>query len=517
MTKTRSPSVAAAAADAGARRDSATARRRSRASVCRGPCRTRRPQAVADDDRLAGPPAQAVLPDVRCRFRDSRARTIPSVDGTNSVSPECAAASRWPRRPRSSRPRCHRRRGAPSACRPGGDHPAALRPAAGRSAFRPAPSMRRRHLSGEARGSLRPTEQTPSSHRQPAAVRAELLLPDEHAVRQAVRRDDAGLTGEHDVIAGEERTGDRRGGDRRVQRMSDGALGAGIGVPGSTSGTPWIPSAHLRVAPPCARRRRTQRQTNRIIASDCSGNKPTRCGGAGRVHPLIIASSDQPIAFPLPALTVNHQTIVVLDFGSQFTQLIARRLRELSVYAEILPFDTPLAKIRERQPVGIILSGGPKSVSDAGAPHCDMAIYESGVPVLGICYGMQLMTHALGGPSRLRRIASSVSRRSPSIPRRRSSPRSRRELRVWASHGDFVQAAPAGFAVTATSANAPVAAMAAAERSLYALLFHPGSRAHRLRPRDPPQLRLRRLRLHRRLDDEVVCRRSDGEDPRAGR
>src|SRR5947209_476495 len=94
---------------------------------------------------------------------------------------------------------------------------------------------------------------------------------------------------------------------------------------------------------------------------------------------------------------VSHQTIVVLDFGSQYTQLIARRLRELSVYSEIWPPDTPAAKIRARQPVGIILSGGPKSVSDAGAPTCDPTVFDLGRPVLGICYGMQLMAQTLGG------------------------------------------------------------------------------------------------------------------------
>ena len=170
---------------------------------------------------------------------------------------------------------------------------------------------------------------------------------------------------------------------------------------------------------------------------------------------------------------MTHQTIVVLDFGSQFTQLIARRLRELSVYAEILPFDTPVPKILERRPVGIILSGGPKSVSDAGAPHCDTAVYDAGVPVLGICYGMQLMTHALGGevapaPHREFGLANiHIQRDAPlftSVPA---------DLRVWASHGDLVKAAPAGFDVTATSTNAPVAAMAAPDRGLYALLFHP--------------------------------------------
>jgi GMP synthase (glutamine-hydrolysing) len=170
---------------------------------------------------------------------------------------------------------------------------------------------------------------------------------------------------------------------------------------------------------------------------------------------------------------VNHQTIVVLDFGSQFTQLIARRLRELSVYAEILPFDTPVDRIRARRPVGIILSGGPKSVSDHGAPHCDTAVYDAGVPVLGICYGMQLMTHALGGqvaPAPHREFGMATVSVQPDAPLFTAVPQ---QLRVWASHGDFVKAAPTGFAVTATSPNAPVAAMAAPQRGLYALLFHP--------------------------------------------
>jgi GMP synthase (glutamine-hydrolysing) len=170
---------------------------------------------------------------------------------------------------------------------------------------------------------------------------------------------------------------------------------------------------------------------------------------------------------------VTHQTIVVLDFGSQFTQLIARRLRELSVYSEILPFDTSPAEIARRQPVGIILSGGPKSVSEHGAPRCDRAVLESGVPVLGICYGMQLMTDLLGGevaPAPHREFGLATIQIQEKAPLFQSMPT---ELRVWASHGDFVAAAPPGFAVTATSANAPVAAMAAPDQQLYALLFHP--------------------------------------------
>jgi GMP synthase (glutamine-hydrolysing) len=170
---------------------------------------------------------------------------------------------------------------------------------------------------------------------------------------------------------------------------------------------------------------------------------------------------------------VHHQTIIVLDFGSQFTQLIARRLRELSVYSEILPFDTPVREIQQRKPVGIILSGGPKSVSEAGAPRCDPAVVDTGVPVLGICYGMQLMTDMLGGrvePAPHREYGLATISIEPQAPLFKSISN---ELRVWASHGDLVKAAPAGFAVTATSANAPVAAMAAPDRQLYALLFHP--------------------------------------------
>ena len=170
---------------------------------------------------------------------------------------------------------------------------------------------------------------------------------------------------------------------------------------------------------------------------------------------------------------MTHQTIVVLDFGSQFTQLIARRLRELSVYSEILPFDTPAAEIAKRQPAGIILSGGPKSVSEEGAPRCDRAVLSSGVPVLGICYGMQLMTDLMGGrvePAPHREFGLATIRIAPDAPLFASVPD---ELRVWASHGDFVAAAPPGFVVTATSSNAPVAAMASPAQRLYALLFHP--------------------------------------------
>ncbi len=170
-----------------------------------------------------------------------------------------------------------------------------------------------------------------------------------------------------------------------------------------------------------------------------------------------------------------HQTILVLDFGSQFTQLIARRLRELSVYCEILPFSTSVAAIRAKQPMGLILSGGPKSVSETDAPKCHPGVLELGLPTLGICYGMQLMTDMLGG-----QVAASPQREFGFVAVRvsaDSSPRLFRalpgDLRVWASHGDLVASPPPGFAVVATSTNAPVAAMEAPERGYYALLFHP--------------------------------------------
>ncbi len=172
-------------------------------------------------------------------------------------------------------------------------------------------------------------------------------------------------------------------------------------------------------------------------------------------------------------MLVTHQAILVLDFGSQYTQLIARRLRELSVYSEILPFTTSAADVRARRAAGVILSGGPASLSGAGAPRCDPAIFACGVPVLGICYGMQAMTAALGGG-----VGHAPEREyghAPVTVRERGGlfdglPD---EIRVWASHGDVVNAVPPGFSVLAASANAPVAGMADPARRLYALLFHP--------------------------------------------
>jgi GMP synthase (glutamine-hydrolysing) len=175
-------------------------------------------------------------------------------------------------------------------------------------------------------------------------------------------------------------------------------------------------------------------------------------------------------------LNVSHQAILVLDFGSQYTQLIARRLREIAVYSEIVPFDVPVSELRARRPAGIILSGGPKSVLEAGAPKCERGLFDVGAPVLGICYGMQLMTDMLGGEVR-RSGQREFGHAWVRVSGNGESPRLFRnvpaELRVWASHGDDVTTVPEGFAVAATSTTVPVAAMEAPQRSLYALLFHP--------------------------------------------
>ena len=173
---------------------------------------------------------------------------------------------------------------------------------------------------------------------------------------------------------------------------------------------------------------------------------------------------------------MTHQVIIVLDFGSQYTQLIARRLRELSVYSEILPHSTPKAEILARQPSGLILSGGPRSVSDPDAPLCDPELLRSGVPVLGLCYGMQLMTKLLGG----RVEAASRREFGPAVidVQRDGGAGFLFEgldtrQHVWASHGDAIVTAPPGFTVVATSANAPISAIEHRASRCYGLLFHP--------------------------------------------
>lgn len=164
-------------------------------------------------------------------------------------------------------------------------------------------------------------------------------------------------------------------------------------------------------------------------------------------------------------------SIAILDFGSQYTQLIARRVREMQVYCELFPWDAPADKVLALQPRGYILSGGPTSVYDPGAPTVPDYVLESGLPVLGICYGMQAMTYALGG-----KVASSSHREyGPArVSISRSNPLlSEGEHEVWMSHGDRIEALPAGFEVLGTTPNSPVAAMGDLKRSYFGLQFHP--------------------------------------------
>jgi len=169
--------------------------------------------------------------------------------------------------------------------------------------------------------------------------------------------------------------------------------------------------------------------------------------------------------------------VLVLDFGSQYTQLIARRVREQRVYSEIWPCTRPLADIAAFKPQAIILSGGPSSVHEAGAPSIDPGIYKLGIPILGICYGLQLTAHVLGGrviPAQHREYG-----RAEVIPMGASEllegveEATSGKLLVWMSHGDQVESLPAGFAVLGRSETCPFAIVADVPRRIYGLQFHP--------------------------------------------
>ncbi len=170
----------------------------------------------------------------------------------------------------------------------------------------------------------------------------------------------------------------------------------------------------------------------------------------------------------------SFDTILVVDFGAQYAQLIARRVREAHVYSEIVPRTMPLAEMLARRPKGIILSGGPASVHVDNAPSIDPALYEAGVPVLGICYGAQLVARQLGGE--VRRTGGGEYGRTPL---HRTDAGSllfgslSDEQVVWMSHGDAITSAPGGFRVTAMTPGAPVAALEDRDRAVYGVQFHP--------------------------------------------
>ncbi|WP_348266794.1 glutamine-hydrolyzing GMP synthase [Edaphobacter paludis] len=169
---------------------------------------------------------------------------------------------------------------------------------------------------------------------------------------------------------------------------------------------------------------------------------------------------------------MDTSTIVILDFGSQYTQLIARRIREFNVFSVVLPCTTSLEKVRELKPKGVILSGGPCSVYDADAPAADPAVLAMGVPVLGICYGLQFIVHHLGGKvqaASAREYGHAEVTLVAETPLFRGLPQA---LDVWMSHGDEALELPQGFALTAKTANA-VAGIADEARRIWAVQFHP--------------------------------------------
>ena len=170
----------------------------------------------------------------------------------------------------------------------------------------------------------------------------------------------------------------------------------------------------------------------------------------------------------------TQEQIIVLDFGSQYSQLIARRIRECQVYSQVLPFSTPLERIRELAPKGIILSGGPCSVYEPGAPQVDPALFDLGLPVLGICYGMQLMVQTLGGkvgPGVAREYGRAELRvTDPSCALFRNVPS---PSVMWMSHGDKVLATPPGTRTVAVTDNTEFAAVQIGDRPLFGIQFHP--------------------------------------------
>jgi GMP synthase (glutamine-hydrolysing) len=169
----------------------------------------------------------------------------------------------------------------------------------------------------------------------------------------------------------------------------------------------------------------------------------------------------------------THSKILILDFGSQYTQVIARRIRECQVYSEIIRFDTPAAEVAALKPRGLILSGGPSSVYDKGAPQIDPEIFSLGVPVLGICYGLMLMAHHLGG----RVVFTGRREYGAGIMHIRNGSELLgglgEQLDVWNSHGDEVTALPKGFHVAGTTEGCDFAAVEDRQRNLYGLQFHP--------------------------------------------
>ncbi len=170
---------------------------------------------------------------------------------------------------------------------------------------------------------------------------------------------------------------------------------------------------------------------------------------------------------------MTRQTILILDFGSQYTQLIARRVRESKVFSKIIPYNTPAKEIASFFPKGLILSGGPASVTDKKSPYPDKGIFKLGVPILGICYGMQVITEMLGGKVRHTKEREYGKVELFVDDNRDLFSHLPGNFTCWASHGDYVRKLPLGFHISAHTMNTPIAAIANRKRKIYAVQFHP--------------------------------------------
>ena len=170
---------------------------------------------------------------------------------------------------------------------------------------------------------------------------------------------------------------------------------------------------------------------------------------------------------------MKNELVIVLDFGGQYNQLIARRVRECNVYCEVKPYTMPLEEIKELSPKGIIFTGGPNSVYDEKSPHIAKEIFEMGIPILGICYGSQLIAYTLGGKVETAPVSeyghTEVTVETNDVIFNGVSPKTV----CWMSHTDYIAEVPEGFKVTAHTPVCPVAAMSCDEKKIYATQFHP--------------------------------------------
>ena len=170
---------------------------------------------------------------------------------------------------------------------------------------------------------------------------------------------------------------------------------------------------------------------------------------------------------------MNNEIVLVLDFGGQYNQLIARRVRECNVYCEVKPYTMPLEELKAVNPKGIIFTGGPNSVYDEQSPHIYKEIFDLGIPILGICYGSQLIAYTLGGKVE----TAPVSEYGHTVVTVDTSDKIFKgvtpETVCWMSHTDYISEAPAGLKVTAHTPVCPIAAMADEEKKIYATQFHP--------------------------------------------